>query len=102
MKSRKLVRVLRVRPRYCGISASEIIQLKGESIRIAESQLLPKGELFVLEIEEGGEIKKLMLAKGQICLEGFRLMNGKLVRGVPKRSRKDCLKYCRHESCDFL
>lgn len=62
---------------------------------------LAKG-VFVLEIEEGGKIKKLKLEEGQICWEGFREVNGKLIRGVPKTCSKDCLKYCRHEGCDLI
>lgn len=54
-----------------------------------------------LEIEERGRIKVLRLEEKQICWEGFRELRGGLVRGVPRRNGKDCLKYCRHEGCDF-
>lgn len=60
-----------------------------------------KRSLFDLEVEEDGKIKTLRLEKEQICWEGFRKLRGKLVRGVPKRNKNDCLKYCRHEGCDF-
>lgn len=78
------------------------VQLKGEIYGNEGPRLPPKRKSFVLEIEEGGKIKKLKLEEGQICWEGFRQVNGKLIRGVPKKSPKDCLKYCRHEGCDFL
>jgi len=65
-------------------------------------QLLSERRVFVLEIEEGDKIKKLVLEERQICWEGFREVNGKLIRGVPKRSKEDCFKYCRHEGCGFL
>lgn len=78
------------------------MQLKGEIYGKEGPRLLSKRKPFILEIEEEGKIKKLTLEEGQICLEGFRQVNGKLIRGVPKKSPKDCLKYCRHEGCDFL
>jgi hypothetical protein len=55
-----------------------------------------------LEIEERGKVKKLKLDQRQICWEGFRMLRGELVRGVPMRTSRDCLKYCRHEGCDFV
>jgi len=58
-------------------------------------------KMFVLEIEEKGNIGKLELDEAQICWEGFREFGGKLIRGVPKRNREDCFKYCRHEGCQF-
>lgn len=58
-------------------------------------------KLFVLEIEDKGNVRKLELDVGQICLEGFREFKGKLIRGVPKRNPEDCFKYCRHEGCQF-
>ncbi|MFQ6063890.1 MAG: hypothetical protein ACE5L6_00265 [Candidatus Bathyarchaeia archaeon] len=73
-------------------------EIEGES-RL--QQPLARG-VFVLEIEEEGKIEKLKFEEGQICWEGFREVNGKLIRGVPKMCSKDCLKYCRHEGCDFL
>jgi hypothetical protein len=65
-------------------------------------QLSSEKKMFVLEIEEEGDISKIALEEGQICWEGFREVNGKLVRGVPKRSSKDCWRHCRHEGCDLL
>jgi hypothetical protein len=76
--------------------------LKRQNLR-KKGALLPfERKFFILEIEEGGRIKKLTLEEGQICWEGFRQVNGKLIRGVPKKSPKDCLKHCLHEGCDFL
>lgn len=54
-----------------------------------------------LEVEEEGKIETLRLEEGQICWEGFRKLRGKIVRGVPRRNRNDCLKYCCHEGCDL-
>lgn len=82
-------------------------RMEGKTLRIqpkekSRPQLLSKRRVFVLEIEEGGKIKKLVLEERQICWEGFREVNGRLIRGVPKRSKEDCFKYCRHEGCGFL
>jgi len=60
-----------------------------------------RGRTLNLEIEEEGKIETLKLEEGQICWEGFRKVHGRLVRGVPRRNMKDCLKYCCHEGCDF-
>jgi len=60
-----------------------------------------KGSTVCLEIEEEGKIKTLTLEEEQICWEGLRKLRGELVRGVPRRNGKDCLKYCHHESCDL-
>jgi len=60
-----------------------------------------KRSVIDLEVDEEGKIVTLRLEEGQICWEGFRKLRGKLVRGVPKRNKNDCLKYCRHEGCDF-
>lgn len=60
-----------------------------------------EARVFDLEVEEEGEIETLRLKDGEICWEGFRRVHGKLMRGVPKRTMKDCLKYCCHEGCDF-
>jgi len=67
-----------------------------------KQQLLSKGKHVILEIEESGKIKKLKLEKKQVCWEGYRQVGKKLIRGVPKKSQKDCLKHCRHEGCDVL
>jgi hypothetical protein len=60
------------------------------------------GILYTVEIEEDGKIKKLELEEGEICWEGFRKVHGKLIRGVPRRSSRDCFSYCRQEGCDLL
>jgi len=60
-----------------------------------------KGATIDLEIEEEGRIETLRLEEGQICWEGFRKLRGKLVRGVPRRNREDCARYCCHEGCDL-
>lgn len=78
------------------------MKLKGEIYGKERLKLQSERRIFALEIEEGGRIRKLKFEEGQICLEGFRQVNGKLIRGVPKKSSKDCLKYCCHEGCDFL
>ncbi|UCC33143.1 MAG: hypothetical protein JSW53_05015 [Candidatus Bathyarchaeota archaeon] len=69
-----------------------------------EDRLRPPSErrILVLEIEEGERIKKVKVKEREVCWEGFREVRGKLLRGVPKMNPKDCLKYCRHEGCDFL
>lgn len=61
-----------------------------------------KRSLIDLEVEEEGKIETVRLEEGQICWQGFRKLRGKLVRGVPKRNKNDCLKYCRHEGCDLI
>jgi len=76
--------------------------LKDEKCGKQRRKLVSKTRSSFLEIEEGGKIKKLRLEEEQICWEGFRQVGEKLIRGVPKRSSRDCLKYCRHEGCDFL
>jgi len=59
-------------------------------------------KVFILEVEDKGNIGKMDLDEGQICWEGFREVKGKLVCGVPKRSLEDCFKYCRHEGCEVI
>jgi len=76
--------------------------LKDENCGKQRQQFLSKRKSSFLEIEEGGRIKKLKLKEEQICWEGFRQVGEKLIRGVPKKSPRDCLKHCRHEGCDFL
>jgi len=66
-----------------------------------QSRYALKGSTIYLEIEEEGRIKTLRLEEGQICWEGFRMLRGKLVRGVPRRKREDCARYCCHEGCDL-
>ena len=73
----------------------------GEIYRKKKPQLPFKNKYFIIEIEEEGKIKKLKLEKVQICWEGLRQVGKKLIRGVPKRSPKDCLN-CKHEGCEFL
>jgi len=58
--------------------------------------------VYVVEIEDDGQIGKLALKEGQICWEGFRKVGDKLVRGVPKRNPEDCFRYCCHEGCEFI
>lgn len=61
-----------------------------------------KRSLIDLEVEDEGRIETVSLEEGQICWKGFRKLRGKLVRGVPKRNKNDCLKYCCHEGCDLI
>jgi hypothetical protein len=35
------------------------------------------------------------------CMEGYRLENGRLVAGVPRKNNHDC-SLCEWGSCDFL
>ncbi len=51
---------------------------------------------------ENGTIERLTLDEKLICWEGFRSVSGRLMRGVPKRNREDCIKYCCHEGCQFI
>jgi GH15 family glucan-1,4-alpha-glucosidase len=67
--------------------------------RIQEKQ--SKGKTVVLEVEENESVKKLELEENQICWDGFRKIGRKWFRGVPKRSKEDCFRYCRHEGCDL-
>jgi len=78
---------------------------RGGTMRIEEKrrpQPLLGGTIFVIEVEEGGKTKELALEERQICWEGFRKVKGRLIRGVPKKSKEDCLKYCYHEGCGIL
>jgi len=75
--------------------------LKSEIGKWRKVELQSKQTLLILEIEEDHQIRKLTLKEGQICWEGFRKIGNKLVRGVPKRNREDCFKYCYHEGCQF-
>lgn len=60
------------------------------------------GRTFSLSLEVDGKIETLLLEEGQICWEGLRKLHGTLVRGVPRRNKKDCIKYCSHEGCSLI
>jgi len=62
---------------------------------------LGQERLYIIEVEMKGKTEKLELTEKMICWDGFRKLHGNLVRGVPKRSREDCLKYCRHPGCEL-
>lgn len=60
------------------------------------------GRTFSLSLEVDGKTETLLLEEGQICWEGWRKLHGILVHGVPRRNKKDCIKYCSHEGCGLI
>jgi hypothetical protein len=65
-----------------------------------EQKLCPT--LYAVDVEEDGRVKKLELEEDEICWEGFRKVAGRMIRGVPRRTSKDCSRYCTQEGCDLL
>jgi hypothetical protein len=59
-------------------------------------------ELGVLDLKDKKK-KIVKLKEDEICWRGFRIdLDGKIVRGVPRRNQGDCYRFCYKDTCDSL
>ena len=58
--------------------------------------------LVVVQVCSDNKNEEIIINEEDICWDGFRIVNGIIKRGVPKRNRDDCFKYCIHARCEFL